>query len=531
MTYLTKPVFRHIYSIGYEFEAHNLTKIVLSKDTQNYIASALSAKDTKYIDMNRTKGSTVFFKQDRDELVCKQPDRKDYSFCFYADSNTKSNSVLEKVCAKTPRWDDPNNYWSLRVADEMKFIHFEPRGKDEEECSYFPDVEWNITFYKIPSQSTVVLDTFKRAVDLILDQLDQGVQPVQLIANGSEKRQIINTRLWANSFLEINKHPFTVVPQLTFTCPIQHCMDIIQGFLFPAKKYSKEIMEMILFVRTAPVDAVQQNYLFLVMYMEKRFRSYKMNTLKSHIFKYYMVFMPRHPIRKLVKKLYLPPLIDFLKAKKEKHLIKLLTTEESMENIDSAHSLSHMFKIGSVDGNDLIYIEFRKFPQLVRHYLNHTTFGVDLLALHDALHPGLNRTFRHIKTKQRSPSPPPRTTDHYTEADADRLFYNVTENKRFRLQIENCGYLEATYARKYTNYRNPFFEFTDVELFPKDDPCLEENTIYYEDDKIRDCILSFDEDVIELNHAKKVVDIQLISEGGRRTKRRKQRPRRTSRRH
>jgi hypothetical protein len=393
LTYLSNPVFRHIRSIGYEFEAHNLTKISLSNDGQTYFSSFINA----HMETNATVLSTKKFRKyswpDHVEPVCRQADSNNYEFCFYADNNTKANPKLNKVCERM-HMKNKNKFWFVRnpaVSQKPIYIKF-----DDDECSYFSDLEWNVTFYRFPNPETVVLDTFRTAVDLILDQLEEGVEPVQLVATDGEKKSVMKTRLWAKSFLEINHFPLSVVPQLTFACPIEHCMDVIEGFLFPAA-YMTEIKSIIDYVRALPnTSPAIKNYLFLIICMAQAYKKFEAG--KKYPYKFFMPFMPRHPIRKLIKKIeHSVTQLSRDVSGKYKYASEVMFDTAEQSQIDEAHNLSHMFDIQPKNGSDIVYIEFRKFPQLIKSHLRHASSEVGLVQLQDALNPARNRRFRAVE--------------------------------------------------------------------------------------------------------------------------------------
>jgi hypothetical protein len=115
----------------------------------------------------------------------------------------------------------------------------------EKDCGTFADVEWVFTYYKPKPSKSIILDTFTNVVNNLGLHLDK-LQPIPgkltmhlnnrniVIGNPTERLLLHNpnTNLYYLQSHLLNEKQITndicIVPQMTFSCEIQHAIPIIK---------------------------------------------------------------------------------------------------------------------------------------------------------------------------------------------------------------------------------------------------------------------------------------------------------------
>lgn len=374
--HLSSPVFDNILSIGYEFETNTLTKLSMSNDGSKYYSDMTAAR-------NLGDGSSDFAmendqqediaKHDYVETICNQEDRKVIKFCFFSDIGSLRHKSITSLCEDTSKRQ--NNWWKIIDGEKERPILL---TKDNF-CNFFPNLEWNITFYQ-PNYQHKVLDSFKKAVDLILEQLvTMTHKPVELVRTtreGEEKKHI-DTWLLGNTFLRTGMNPFLMKPQLTFTCKIENLIDIVRAFLF--KGVRSFLYEIFSFLKKCKLSKKQKGYLFLIMAMAKAF---SMRSSKEKYFKNLMSFLPRHKIVELISFLDMDAIFN-MGVELPKYADDVLKSADEQHKLDKDNHSSTLFPLQ----NDIVFIEVRSFAGIVGYFLNISS-TLDMLHVQDVLNPG-----------------------------------------------------------------------------------------------------------------------------------------------
>ena len=379
-THLTSRMFNDILSIGYEFETNNLTKLSLSTKGTKYYSDITSARhlglNEEVLQMEDKKKSDVV-KDDFVETICAQEDKDDIQFCFFSDIGKHRQSSILSLCNK--RAGRKDNWWKIRQGDkERKII-----STTERPCEFFPNLEWNITFYQPRKFQHKVFDSFKTSVDLIIKQLvSMSREEVELELS----KRYIKTWLLGNTFLKTGPNPFLVKPQLTFTCKIEHCIGIVRAFLFKGVK--SVLFDIFSFLKTCSLNKKQKGYLFLVMAMAK---AYADKTEKDQYFKSLMSFLPRHTIVELIYCIDREA-ISKMRQELPKYADDVLKSHEEQRKLDAINNRSTLFPLK----DDIVFIEVRSFAGIVGHFLK-VPATMDLLYLKDVLNPGQNNEIGSLR--------------------------------------------------------------------------------------------------------------------------------------
>jgi hypothetical protein len=255
---LSNPIFKHIISIGYEFETHDISKLTLVDD--EFINSSLSMDSFKKMsEKNRTTKlddhyySIKFSKTREHPEYIDDPDMDgnvpNNDIMMHTTIDVGSNDFethLEPHCDET---QNKNSLYSFKLG--KKTYPFRFLGRLKTHCSTFSGVEWIITYYKPKRSSNIVLDTYIDACSRIVHQLDSFEKKTGkfLITStktliGYKYRHIYHKPGTTFYFLQKNdgiskqmsKNTFSIddiecVPQMTMCVNSIHAMDVMVALL------------------------------------------------------------------------------------------------------------------------------------------------------------------------------------------------------------------------------------------------------------------------------------------------------------
>jgi hypothetical protein len=257
MGLLDNPIFKHIISIGYEFETHDISKLSMTDDS--FVVSNISMQGLK--DRVESKKAVQldthsYLIDERNEYI-DDPDmdgdqvNKDIMMHTTVDFGEDNfDSTLLPHCRNLP---DKNKMYAFKLSRKTYPIHFTGNLKDLSlfPCSNFSGVEWIVTYYKPPSSASIILNTYADACSRITNQLDECEKKTGsfLIKHtkelvGYKYRHIYhkpNSNLY---FLQINDalnspvrrnnfttNEITIVPQMTFCVNAVHAMQVMKEMI------------------------------------------------------------------------------------------------------------------------------------------------------------------------------------------------------------------------------------------------------------------------------------------------------------
>ena len=280
---LGNDVFKHILSIGYEFETHDFTKLSLNDDNKlihsfivprllNVLKKEYTAVqvDDNYYEM---MDNDLFFKEYIDEPIYELgKTKKNYNanLNIMGDSGTTDfQTILSKKCKDT---DDKDSLYQFITNDKTKYkINFTERSKAY--CSGFQGVEYIVTFYKPKIEKNIILETFFYACNAIINHL-KSFKKIEgkLLLNGKSLFENVkprylfnkpNTNLYylqTNDVIGFEENYFTLglsgfVPQMTFRTHIIYLLPIMKEIVlqkdYTVDKLNKKTIhiEYLLFVK------------------------------------------------------------------------------------------------------------------------------------------------------------------------------------------------------------------------------------------------------------------------------------------
>lgn len=250
-------VFKHIISIGYEFETHDISKITLQngkmivsnismQGLKNRIESKEAVKiDDHYYHIYNHDEYINDIDMDGDRL------NKDIIMHTTVDfTDADFDSQLKPHCKNSTR---KNTLYAFKLDNTIYPITFAGHLADVEQypCSNFSGVEWIITYYKPPSSDKIITNTYIDACQRIIEQLNSlEKQSGSFIIRDTNKlvgykyRHIwhkpntnfyflqrndgIRTKTGMNKF---SIQSIQIVPQMTFCAKSIHAMDIMDRML------------------------------------------------------------------------------------------------------------------------------------------------------------------------------------------------------------------------------------------------------------------------------------------------------------
>ena len=253
----TSTIFKHIISIGYEFETHDIAKISMSQD--DMVNSNLSMQGLKYRIASKDAvklDNHSYSVYDHNEYI-DDPDmdgdvpNNDIMMHTTVDfSPANFDSQLAPICKDST---EKNSLYAFKLGKQTYPITFPGDLGDVKEfpCSNFSGVEWIVTYYKPPSSPQIILNTYIDACTRIMEQLNEFEKKTgsflirdtkQLV--GYKYRNIYHKPGTNFYFLQINdgintntsRNNFSldsieIVPQMTFCVNAVHAMDVMETML------------------------------------------------------------------------------------------------------------------------------------------------------------------------------------------------------------------------------------------------------------------------------------------------------------
>jgi hypothetical protein len=245
-------VFKHILSIGYEFETHDISKVSLVDDT--FIVSDITnpglKEKVKSGEANALDNHS--FALPHPEYV-NDPDMDgdvpNNAIMMHTTVDFNEESAFDAQLANCEN-GNKNSLYAFKLARKTYPIHF-AEELEFNACSNFSGVEWIVTYYEPPSSPHIILNTYVDACSRIADQLHSFEQHTGkfIIRETKEVVGYPHRNLYhkpgTNLYLlqrndgpdtNISRNTFTldrteIIPQMTFRVHAAKAMDVMQAML------------------------------------------------------------------------------------------------------------------------------------------------------------------------------------------------------------------------------------------------------------------------------------------------------------
>lgn len=244
---LVHNVFKHILSIGYEFETHDISKIsmvddgfIVSDTTNPGLKAKLQTGEATKIDDHSFMIPHPEYVNDTD--MDGDIPNNDIIMHTTVDFNEDNfDTQLQPHCDNST---EKNSLYSLKLNRKKYPVTF-AKELATNSCTNFSGVEWIVTYYNPPSSPHIILNTYVDACSRIIAQLDEfEVKTDTDEIVGYKNRHIyhkpgtnfyllqrndgIDTNITRNNF-SLNR--IEVIPQMTFCVNALHAMDVMQAML------------------------------------------------------------------------------------------------------------------------------------------------------------------------------------------------------------------------------------------------------------------------------------------------------------
>jgi len=178
-----RPSFKHILSIGYEFETANLSKFTHTEITE--VENALFNSDTARKDIDEFK--SVDFAEDEDdedmlnrlEEVVELPafssnGKEDPNVLFYITNDIAVNPFIKKLYNECIEFEEipKNELYSFRTLDKTRKYPIQFIFHEDRDCSIFSNVEWLFTYLQPTTTNNIIIKTLSNAVFNLLKHLE-----------------------------------------------------------------------------------------------------------------------------------------------------------------------------------------------------------------------------------------------------------------------------------------------------------------------------------------------------------------------
>lgn len=272
-------IFKHILSIGYEFETHDLAKMSMMEDgtlvnsntTLRNIKEKLQAEEAVLVDEHSyeiMEESGLLFREyfvevDKEAGMDEEGEPNEVMHITNDRSNTEFAKMVTETCGSM---DDTskNDVYTFRTKDGRTFPISFTQEMAEADCGIFTGIEFVMTFYHPRPSRNIILETFLSACRKMLNHLDALVQIQGELFVKQEKVGILDERFLYHKkdtnlyYLETNDIQDTddemqldkvgFVPQMTFRVSILHLLPVLRQLLFQGdysrhRDLKKEIME------------------------------------------------------------------------------------------------------------------------------------------------------------------------------------------------------------------------------------------------------------------------------------------------
>ena len=182
-------VFRKILSIGYELETHGLVKLTrLSEESENGDPILLNTDTARYnvdlfnvhdIDPDNPHYESMMLRAEETFELTKPAKGVEFFITNDISSQSKIYKALKNICKPINNdivdADQKNQLYSLQSIDQRNRYDINFSYADEvnqTSCSTFSGVEWISTFLNPKFRSNLILRTYVKTLEILLDHLD-----------------------------------------------------------------------------------------------------------------------------------------------------------------------------------------------------------------------------------------------------------------------------------------------------------------------------------------------------------------------
>lgn len=246
-------VFKHILSIGYEFETHDISKVslvdnsfIVSDTTNPGLKEKIKSGEATAIDDHSFMIPHPEYVNDPD-MDGDVPNNSIMMHTTVDFNHDKFDTQLEPFCDNSK---DKNSLYAFKLSRKIHPITF-AKELTTNSCTNFSGVEWIVTYYHPPSSPHIILTTYIDACSRIMEQLDgfQEHTGTFIIRDTKEVVGYNHRHLYhkpgTNLYLlqrndgvetNTNRNNFSlrtieVIPQMTFRVHADHAMDVMQAML------------------------------------------------------------------------------------------------------------------------------------------------------------------------------------------------------------------------------------------------------------------------------------------------------------
>jgi hypothetical protein len=177
-------IYKHILSVGYEFETHDLCKLALQPDSMNLINTDTAPRILKQIKAEKKDDNYYKFKDNNKEITeffdipiieqGKQTGKYNVVMNVATDiDNELPETDFKTACNKSHKpknklyaYNTKNQVYNIKFLDELSKTN----------CSQLAGVEYIITYYNPKKSNNILLDTFFNACSLVIEHLNSLVE-------------------------------------------------------------------------------------------------------------------------------------------------------------------------------------------------------------------------------------------------------------------------------------------------------------------------------------------------------------------
>jgi hypothetical protein len=315
-------LFKHIVSIGYEMETHDISKLSLQKDdvlinsdTTNNDKKNMKKIDDHYYELS----DKITFEENQklleyvDEPISELGKINDKDNVVFNITNELSNKYftdkLYPICKEQANSEtfNKNNLYTFEYEDNNKIkkykIHFTESMRNKNDCELISGVEYICTFYHPKKSKNIILETFIYTCKLIINHLsDLKERRGNFMINIKnqkipflKKRSLFekeNTNIFYlqtnDEKNENNKIPFqidkiSILPQMTICMEINYSIPIMKEIMYQYSQNSKIKKEMMFdYKQIQKVDSC----------VKELFQKYQLNKSNVDMFSFNQYFKP-----------------------------------------------------------------------------------------------------------------------------------------------------------------------------------------------------------------------------------------------
>jgi len=251
-----RPIFKHIISIGFEFETHDISKLTMTGSSSfvvsNISMQGLKDRIKKHEAVKLDNHSYTFFNRneyiddhdsDGDDI---NPDIVMHTTVDFGENNFDHTLLPHCKDVAVPK----NELYEVNIKNKTHSILFPEDLSDISwsPCSNFSGTEWIVTFYKPKSSASIILDSFVNACDRIFGQLESFEKMTGQFVVKSTKQLVgykyrhiyhkpgtnlyflqMADRTAIKNMFSLDKIKF--VPQMTFCVNLVHAVDVMKEMI------------------------------------------------------------------------------------------------------------------------------------------------------------------------------------------------------------------------------------------------------------------------------------------------------------